>query len=69
VGGGVAAVLRREAAEPVECRAHDLEPSSVGIGELAIERVARLVAGEHDTDVPVRALVDHEVAAARAEDV
>ena len=47
----------------------DLDAGSVRVGELTIERVARLAIGEHDADVPVRALVDHEVPAAGAEDV
>ena len=37
--------------------------------EFATERLACLLMGEYNAHVPVRPLVDHEVAAARAEDV
>ena len=62
-------MLRREDSKPFERRGHDLDLRTVRVGELAIERVLLLAIVEHDTDVPVRALVDHEVPSTGAEDV
>ena len=62
-------MLRREATKPFERHGYDLDLRAVGGGKLASERLLRLAVGEHDADVPVRALVDHEVPSAGAEEV
>ena len=62
-------MLRCEATKPFERRGHDLDLSAVRVRKLVIERLSRLAIDEHDADVPVRALVDHEVPSTRTEEV
>ena len=69
VRGCVAPVLGPVRAQLLERRGDDLHPGAVRERKLALELLAGLARGEHDAHVPVRALVDHEVPAAGAEDV
>src|SRR5207248_5718361 len=67
VSGRVARVLRAVVTNSFQRGADDLHRSTVGQGKLAIERAARVATGEHDADIPVRTLVDHEVPSSGAE--